>query len=246
MRLIEELRPDVALLDCRLPERIAVTHEAEKTKQEVTMTIRVLLADDHPAVRAGIRGALERAADMEVVGEAGDGEEALRLIEELRPDVALLDCRLPGREGAEVAAALREQGLPTRVLALSAYKEDKYVYGMLQAGAMGYLLKDEPLETVVAAVRAVAGGEQWYSQPVLAKVTAWACGEVKEGVCPLTERELDVLRLLAQGYTNMRIAKELSIVERTVGFHVSNILKKLEVTSRVEAAMWAKEHGIVS
>ena len=118
------------------------------------MSIRVLLADDHPAVRAGIRGALERAADIEVVGEASDGEEALRLVEELRPDVALLDCRLPGREGAEVAEAIRERGWPTRVLALSAYQEDKYIYGMLQAGAAGYVLKDEPLETVAAAVRA--------------------------------------------------------------------------------------------
>ena len=125
------------------------------------MTIRVLLADDHPAVRAGIRGALEKAADMEVVGEAGDGEEALRLVEELRPDVALLDCRLPGREGAEVAEAIRERGVPTRVLVLSAHTDDKYVYGMLQAGAQGYVLKDEPLETVAAAMQAVARGERW-------------------------------------------------------------------------------------
>jgi len=212
------------------------------------MTIRVLLADDHPAVRAGIRGELEKAADMEVVGEAGDGEKALRLIEELRPDVALLDCRLPGREGAEVAEAIREQGLPTRVLALSAYTDDKYVHGMLQAGAAGYVLKDESLETVVAAVQAVAGGEEWYSQGVLVKVIAWARGEtaLTPDVAGLTEREVEVLQLLARGYTNTRIAEELSIVERTVGFHVSNILKKLEVTSRVAAALWAQEQGLVS
>ena len=212
------------------------------------MTIRVLLADDHPAVRAGIRGELEKAADMEVVGEAGDGEKALRLIEELRPDVALLDCRLPGREGAEVAEAIREQGLPTRVLALSAYTDDKYVHGMLQAGAAGYVLKDESLETVVAAVQAVAGGEEWYSQGVLVKVIAWARGEtaLTPDVAGLTEREVEVLQLLARGYTNTRMAKELSIVERTVGFHVSNILKKLEVTSRVAAALWAQEQGLVS
>ena len=212
------------------------------------MTIRVLLADDHPAVRAGIRGELEKAADMEVVGEAGDGEKALRLIEELRPDVALLDCRLPGREGAEVAEAIREQGLPTRVLALSAYTDDKYVHGMLQAGAAGYVLKDESLETVVAAVQAVAGGEEWYSQGVLVKVIAWARGEtaLPPDVAGLTEREVEVLQLLARGYTNTRIAEELSIVERTVGFHVSNILKKLEVTSRVAAALWAQEQGLVS
>jgi len=101
----------------------------------------VLLADDHPAARAGVRGALEKAPDVVVVAETGDGEEALRLIEKLRPDVALLDCHLPGLKGAQVAEAIREQGLPVRVLALSAYNDDKYVYRILQAGAVGYLLK---------------------------------------------------------------------------------------------------------
>ena len=211
------------------------------------MTIRVLLADDHPAVRAGIRGALERAADIEVVGEVGDGEEALRLLEELCPDVALLDCRLPGREGAEVAAVLREQGLPTRVLALSAYQDDKYVYGMLQAGARGYVLKDEPLEIVVAAVRAVAQGKQWYSQQVLAKVMAWARGEtaLPPDVAGLTEREVEVLRLLARGWDNRRIAEELFIGEQTVKNHVSHSYAKLGVCSRAEAVAWAWEHGVM-
>jgi len=205
------------------------------------------LADDHPAVRAGIRGELEKAADMEVVGEAGDGEKALRLIAELRPDVALLDCRLPGREGAEVAEAIREQGLPTRVLALSAYQDDKYVYGMLQAEAAGYVLKDESLETVVAAVQAVARGEEWYSQGVLAKVTAWARGEtaLPPDVASLTEREVEVLQLLARGYTNARMAKELFIGEQTVKNHVSRIYAKLGVCSRAEVVAWAWEHGVV-
>jgi DNA-binding NarL/FixJ family response regulator len=209
--------------------------------------IRLLLADDHPAVRAGIRGALEKAADVVVVGEAGDGEESLRLIEELQPDIALLDCRLPGMEGAQVAEAIRARGLPTRVLALSAYTDDRYVYGMLQAGAAGYLLKEEALETVVEAVRAVAGGDEWYSQEVMAKVAAWARGEtaVPPGVAGLTEREVEVLRLLARGWDNRRIAEAMFIGEQTVKNHVSRIYAKLGVESRVEAVLRAISLGLV-
>ena len=209
--------------------------------------IRVLLADDHPAVRAGVRGALEKAPDIVVVAEAGDGEEALRLIEALRPDVALLDCHLPGLEGAQVAEAIRERGLPVRVLALSAYKDDRYVYGMLQAGAAGYLLKEEAPERIVEAVRAVASGEEWYSQGVMAKVMAWARGETvaPPGVAGLTERELEVLRLVAKGWDNQRIAEELCIAEQTVKNHVTSIYGKLDVGSRAEAVAWAWQHGVM-
>lgn len=207
--------------------------------------IRVLLADDHPAIRAGVRGALEKVVGVVVVAEAADGEEALRLVEELRPDVALLGCRLPGLEGTQVAEAIRERGLPTRMLALSAFADDRYVYGMLQAGAAGYLLKEEALETVVAAVRAVAGGEEWYSQQVMTKVTAWARGETPalRGVAGLTEREVEVLRLVAKGYTNRKIATALMISEHTVSKHVSSILTKLDCASRAEAAVCAVRAG---
>lgn len=208
--------------------------------------IRVLLADDHPAVRAGIRGALEQAADIVVVGEATDGEEALQLIEKLRPDVALLDCRLPGLEGIRVAAAIREQDWPTRVLALSAYTDDQYVYGMLQAGVAGYLLKEEPLETVVTAVRAVARGEEWYSRPVMAKMAAWARGETMQSrAAGLTKREQEVLRLLARGWDNQRIAKDLVISEGTVKNHVTSIYTKLGVRSRADAVAWAWKQGMM-
>lgn len=204
--------------------------------------IRVLLADDHPTLRLGMRVLLDHAPDVEVVGETENGEEALALIEALLPDVAVLDCQLPGLGGVEVAQEIAWRGLPVRVLALSAYDDEPYVRGMLEAGAVGYLLKDEAPEVIVAAVRAAARGEGYFSPSVAAKVAAWARGE-RPG--RLTERELEVLRLLAEGRSNKEIAEALGVTVRTVNFHVSNILKKSGVTSRVEATVWAKDQGIV-
>jgi len=204
--------------------------------------IRVLLADDHPALRMGIRVLLDQAPDVEVVGEAESGEEALALIEALAPDVAVLDCQLPGMGGVEVAQEMARRGLAVRVLALSAYDYEQYVQGMLAAGAVGYLLKEEAPGVILAAVRGAARGEGYFSPKVVVKVTAWARRERPGG---LTEREMEVLRLAAQGLSNKEIAQTLSISARTADFHVSNILKKLGAASRVEAAVWAKERGIV-
>ena len=204
--------------------------------------IRVLLADDHPTVRVGLRVLLERAPDIEVVAEAEGGQETLALIEELMPDVAVVDCELPDIEGPQVAAEVERLCPQVRVLALSAHDDERYVRGMLDAGAVGYLLKEEAPEAIVAAVRAAARGEGYFSPGVAGKVEAWARGEPPGG---LTEREFEVLRLLAEGLTNREIAQTLDIVERTVSFHVSNILEKLDVLSRVEAAMWAKDQGII-
>jgi DNA-binding NarL/FixJ family response regulator len=209
----------------------------------MSKTTRVLLADDHPTLRLGLRVLLDQAPDVEVVGEAENGEEALALIESLMPDVAVLDCQLPGMEGTQVALEIQQRGLLVRVLALSSYDDDRYVRGMLEAGAVGYLLKEEAPETIVAAVRAAAQGEGYFSPPVAAKVAAWVRGERPGG---LTEREVEVLQLVEEGLSNKEIAQTLSITVRTVDFHVSNILKKLEVTSRVEAAVWAKEQGMAS
>lgn len=205
--------------------------------------IRVLLVDDHPAVRIGLRVLLEQAPDVTVVGEAEDGREALRLAEELTPDVAVVDCELPEIEGAEVAREMRRQEGPVQVLALSSYDDEHYVRGMLEAGAVGYLLKEEAPQTIVTAVRTAAEGDGYFSPGVAGKVDAWARGEPPGG---LTQREIDVLRLVAEGYTNARIAHELSIAERTVAFHVSNVLEKLDAESRIDAAMWAKDQGIVA
>lgn len=211
------------------------------------MTIRVVLIDDHPAVRAGIREALDRAAGIDVVGEAATGEEGLQLIDQLQPDVAVLDCRLPDLAGAEVAARVREREIPTRVLALSAHAGDRYVRAMLQAGTSGYLLKDEALETVVAAVEAVARREGWYSQQVMGKVAAWARGGtlLPDGADALTEREIEVLRLMGRGWDNGRIAAELVISEGTVKNHVTSIYGKLGVHSRAEAVAWAWQQNLM-
>jgi len=209
----------------------------------MTRAIRVLLADDHPTLRLGLRVLLDQAPDVEVVGEAEDGEEALASIEALLPDVAVLDCQLPVLEGTKLAQEIRQRGLPVRVLALSSYDDDRYVRGMLEAGAVGYLLKDEAPETIVAAVRAAAQGEGYFSPPVAAKVAAWARRERPAG---LTEREMEVVRLVAEGMSNKEIAHKLRVKKRTVEFHVGNILRKLGVASRVEAAVWAKEQGIAS
>ena len=206
-------------------------------------SIRVLLADDHPALRVGLRVLLEQATDIVVVAEAGDGREALEKVEALRPHVAVLDCQLPEMEGAAVAAEIRWRGLPTRVLALSAYDDEKNVRGMVQAGAVGYVLKDEAPEAIVKAVQAVAKGEHWFSGRATARMAAWARGEHPR-TADLTKRELDILRLLASGKTNKEIAHTLVVAERTVEFHVSNVLSKLGVGSRMQAAIWAKEHGL--
>ncbi|MDA8186681.1 MAG: response regulator transcription factor [Dehalococcoidales bacterium] len=207
--------------------------------------IRVLLADDHPALRVGLRVLLEQAPEVEVVGEAGDGRDALERIEALRPDVVVLDCQLPKMAGTEVAAEIRRRRLATQVLALSAYKDEGYVRGMIKAGAVGYLLKEEAPRVIVAAVQAAARGNGWFSPEIAAKMGTWARREQSEQV-DLTERELEVLRLVAKGRSNKEIAQALKVAERTVEFHVSNVLGKLGVTSRVEAAVLAKDRGIDS
>lgn len=203
--------------------------------------IRVLVVDDHPVVRAGLRAVLEASGDIQVVGEAAEGKAAVCLAEAMRPDVVLLDCRLPGMEGAAVARVLRERCPWARVVVLSAYADEHLVGGMLRAGAVGYVLKDEPPEEILAAVRAAMRGEAYFSPAVAVKVAAWVRYERPGG---LTEREWEVLELVVKGLSNREIAGRLKVTERTVEFHLSNVLRKLGVSSRVEAVVWAKERGI--
>lgn len=209
------------------------------------MSIRVVIVDDHPAIRTGIRSAISKTGDIMVVGEAARGDDALFLIDQLRPDVALLDCRLPGVDGTRVAQLIHARGLETRVLALSAYTDEHYVQSMLLAGATGYLLKEEALDTVIDAIRAVHRGEVWYSREVMSKVAdlARSGANTASGQAGLTDREMGVLRLLARGWDNQRIAKDLHISEGTVKNHVTSIYTKLDVRTRAEAVAWAWRYG---
>jgi DNA-binding NarL/FixJ family response regulator len=208
-------------------------------------TTRVVLADDHPVVRSGIRNLLEKAAGIEVVGEARGGEEALQLAESLLPDVLLLDMEMPDLKGVEVAQKLREMGSPVRILALSAYDDRQYILELLANGAAGYLVKEEVPETIIEAVRGVARGEQgWVSRRVASQMADWIHAE-EPGKMGLTTREMDVLRLVVAGKTNQEIGIALGISEKTVEKHLEGVFSKLGVASRVEAAVVAVRKDLV-
>lgn len=212
-------------------------------------SIRVGLADDHPSLRAGIRARLERETDIEVVGEAGTGEEALQLVAEREPHVLLLDMEMPGLSGVEVARRLQMAETPVRVLALSAHDNEEYILKLLDSGAAGYLTKHEPLETIVSAVRGVARGEDgWLSRDVAAALMRHRRDQMfleEDPARVLSEREREVLLHLAAGESNKQIADLLYISESTVKKHVNNIYFKLDVSSRAEAVAWAWKHGVV-
>ncbi len=202
-------------------------------------TIRVILIDDHPIVRSGVRMLLEQAPDIAVIGEADHGNNALDLLRRLQPDVLLLDMEMPGKSGLEVAREVQESGLPVRVLALSAYDDEQYIMNLLSNGAAGYLTKEEALTTIIDAVRGVARGEEgWLSRRAVARVTA-TTRRPKANAVELTPREGEVVELLVKGWTNQRIANALDLSERTVRFHLSNIYSKANVNSRAEAVSWA-------
>ncbi len=204
--------------------------------------IRVFLADDHPPLRVGLRVLLEQSPDIQVIGESGDGHDALAQIESLRPDVAVIDCQLPGLEGIEVAAEIKRRGVPTRVLALSSFADERYVRGMLEADAIGYLLKEEAPERIVEAVHAAARGEEWFSAKISKLIADWSQGKHPYG---LSERDIVILRLLVSGKLNKEIAVELGFSEKTVEKYLGEIFKKIGVATRVEAAVKAVREGLV-
>ncbi|OIO88273.1 MAG: hypothetical protein AUK03_16475 [Anaerolineae bacterium CG2_30_64_16] len=211
--------------------------------------ITVAIVDDHPVVRAGLRTILAAAAEIEVVAEGASGADALRLVAQHSPDVLVLDVNLPDLSGFEVTRRLAAQPLSTAILILTVYDDRGTVLGLLDAGASGYVLKEDALETLVAAVRAAARGECWLSPAVAGQVVRRAISEPLPAHAPLdlplTPREREVLCLLAQGLDNAAIARELTVTTRTVQNHVSNVYGKLGVASRTEAMLLAIRAGLV-
>ncbi len=210
--------------------------------------IRVMLADDHVLVREGTRELLEREQDMEVVGEAGDGEQAVELAIKLEPDVALMDIAMPKLNGIEATKQIKSICPTTAVLMLSAYDDDQYVFALLEAGAAGYLLKDVRARDLVEAIRAVNAGES-VLHPIIARkvVDHFAHGQdyssEASSLDRLTEREMEVLRLAAKGMSNKEIADQLVLSVRTVQGHLQNIFDKMRVGSRTEAVVRALQSG---
>ncbi len=208
--------------------------------------IHVVLADDHPIVRSGVRNEIARHADMQVVGEATNGGEALALTEALTPDLLLLDINMPGVRAVDIVRRLCKRPSPTRVVILSAYGDEEHVLALLSAGASGYVLKSEDPTVIVQAIRAAMRGILWLS-PGVAQVVKQAVRTTMadERETTLTPREREVLRMIARGWDNQKIAQALSVTEATVKFHVGHVYEKLGVTSRVEAVLYAARQGWV-
>jgi DNA-binding NarL/FixJ family response regulator len=207
--------------------------------------IRVLLVDDHPVVRQGIRNLLESQEDIKIVGEASGGTEAIQMVKDLSPDVMLLDMEMPGIKGTQVARQIKDEGLRVRVLALSAHDDRQYIQELLSSGASGYLVKEEVPETIVEAVRGVAFGEQgWVSRRIAAQMSNWMGGE-GEDKNSLTPREAEVLKGVVAGKTNQEIGLSLGISEKTVEKHLEGVYNKLGVASRVEAAVHAVRENLI-
>ncbi len=213
--------------------------------------IRIVIADDHAVVRQGTRSLLEREEDLEVVGEAGDGEQAVKLIEQLKPDVAIIDISMPKLNGVEVTRQVKPRCPSTAVLILTAYDDDEYVFALLEAGAAGYLLKDVDARELVGGVRAVCAGESVLHPAIARKVISRLKSPENKpsGEKPatdLSEREMQVLKLAARGLSNRDIANELVISLRTVQGHLGSIFNKLGVGSRTEAIFQAAKRGWLS
>lgn len=219
------------------------------------MPIRLLLADDHPAFRAGLRAYLDAEPDLEIVAEADSGERALVLAREHHPDVLLLDMEMPGLDGLDVTRTLAQEDLPTAVLILSGYEDEGYIFGVLDAGAAGYLSKQEPLGLIADAVRGVAAGDMgWLSRQISAlyvrrhredRIAATRQSEAQRTFASLSEREREVLELVAEGLDNGAIADKLFVSESTVKKHVHGVYGKTGLGTRAQVVAWAWRYGFV-
>jgi DNA-binding NarL/FixJ family response regulator len=215
------------------------------------MAIRVLIVDDQALVRAGFRMILEAQPDLEVVGEAGDGSAAIDAVRTLRPDVVLMDVRMPGVDGIEATRRLTEAGVPGKIVILTTYDLDEYVFDALAAGASGFLLKHVPPEELVRGVRVAASGEALLAPSITKRLIeefAKQRAPVRASgtdLKTLTDREREVLTLLGRGLSNPEIAKDLKVGEATVKTHVAHVLDKLELRDRVQAVIFAYEIGLI-
>ena len=217
------------------------------------MTIRIVLADDQPLVRAGLRVLLDAEPDLEIAGAAEDGLQAVDLVRRTRPDVAVLDVRMPGLDGIGAAERILALPDPPRVLMLTTFDLDEHVYAALRAGASGFLLKDAPTRQLADAIRTVAAGDALLAPTVTRRLIERfahqpvpAAGATPAAFAELTPRELEVLRLVARGRTNGEIAEALVVTEATVKSHVNRVLAKLGARDRVQVVVAAYEHGLVA
>ncbi len=212
--------------------------------------IRILIADDHALFRRGVRRVMETAADIEVVGEASSGEEAVQLVDELAPDIALCDVQMPQLTGLEAARLITATSPRTRVIILTVHADEEYLFDAIKSGAMGYLLKDSTPEELIRAIRVVHGGEGLLSPTMAAKVMRefarmQESRPLADVLTPLTQREVEILQHVVAGLANKEIGYRLGISERTVKNHLSNIMEKLHVNSRTQAAVYALRTGLV-
>ena len=211
-------------------------------------TVRVLIADDHPLFREGMRGRLDRVADVAVVGEAASGDEAVELAHKLEPHIILMDIKMPGLNGIEATREIQRANPQIGILVLTMFEDDDSVFAAMRAGAKGYLLKDSGGEGVVHAIRAVASGEAVFGPGVAERIMGFfaapRAAAPQRAFPELTEREEEVLSLVAQGKSNQEIARKLFVSLKTVRNHVSNILLKLQVADRAQAVIRARDAGI--
>jgi len=228
------------------PERRGKTR-TRKREGAGSDRIGVLIADDHPVVRHGLRAFLQLQEDLDIVGEAGDGLEAVAQVEKLRPDVVLLDLVMPRMDGIEAIRQIRQASPSTKVIVLTTFADDEKVFPAVRAGAAGYLLKDVEPRDLAEAIRTVNRGQGLLHPMIASKLMHEFAGEQErmDIIEALTEREMDVLKLIAQGKSNREIAREFVLSEKTVKTHVSNILAKLRLADRTQAALYAVRNRLV-